>query len=85
MSDLGKIVAHVWSDKTFKQKLLNSPAAAMAEHGVKVQKGITLKVIENTADTRHLVLPVAPAHSAQLSISELEKIAQKKFGDYADW
>lgn len=76
MSDVAKIVAHAWSDRMFKQELLRHPAAAMAEHGVKVQKGITVKVIENTDDNYLLVLPVAPDNASELSIEELEKVAE---------
>ena len=81
MSDFAKIVAHAWSDRTFKQKLLNNPAAAMAEYGVKVRKGITLKVIENTADTRYLVLPQAPTNAGKKSIEELEKAIRLNMWD----
>ena len=74
MSGFAKIVAHAWSDRTFKQKLLNNPATAMAEHGVKVRR-----VIENTADTHYLVLPQAPTNTSTKTIGELEKAVRSKY------
>jgi len=34
-----------------------------------------VKVIEDTAGTQHLVLPVAPGDTGELSTKELEKVA----------
>ena len=70
-----KIIAKAWRDPDYKAKLLTDPHAALAEVGVEVPPGTTLKVIENTADTQHLVLPVAPGNAGELSIEELEKVA----------
>jgi hypothetical protein len=67
------IVARAWSDPVFKDKLLNDPHAALAEFGIKIPGGSELKVIEDTPDTRHLVLPLAPDNAGTLSAEELEK------------
>ena len=59
----GKVAAKAWSDADFKQRLLADPRAALAELGVEPPQGlenVTLKVVENTADIVHLVLPAAP-------------------------
>ena len=34
-----------------------------------------MKVVENTTDTQHLVLPVAPVEVGNVPMDELEKIA----------
>ena len=49
MSQRAKIVARAWSDEKFKTSLLNKPATVLAEHGIKVPTGITVKVLEDTA------------------------------------
>ena len=54
---------------------MSDPRAALAEVGVEVPAGTTIKVVENTADTQHVVLPVAPDNASELSIEELEKVA----------
>jgi len=56
----GKVVAKAWSDGAFKAKLLSDPRAALAEAGVDVPAGVTVKVVEDTETTWHLVLPPPP-------------------------
>ncbi|HVX15482.1 MAG TPA: NHLP leader peptide family RiPP precursor [Pirellulales bacterium] len=57
----GKLVARAWSDDDFKQRLIDDPAAVLAEEGIEVPAGIELKVVEDTDDVCHLVLPPSPA------------------------
>ncbi len=75
-----KAIARVWTDADYKAKLLSDPHAALAEVGVAVPAGTTVKVLEDTAGTRHLVLPVTPAAAGELSSEELEKIAGGRTG-----
>ncbi len=72
---MSKAIARAWAEDAYKAKLLNDPHAALAEAGIEIPAGTTIKVIENTADTQHIILPVAPADAGALSIEELEKIA----------
>jgi hypothetical protein len=72
---IAKAIAHAWTDADYKAKLLSDPHAALAEVGVTIPAGTTVKVMENTAETQHLVLPVSPDDAGELSIGELEKIA----------
>lgn len=61
-STFGKAIAKAASDAEFKQRLLSDPKAALSEMGIEPPKGmenVTLKVVENTADTVHLVLPAS--------------------------
>ncbi len=68
-------IARAWADGAYKARLMNDPHTALAEAGVEVPVGLTVKVVENTADMQHLVLPVAPGHVGEVSIEELEKVA----------
>ncbi len=70
-----KATARAWADAAYKAKLLNDPHAALAEAGVEVPTGTTVKVVENTADTEHLVLPEAPPTIGEISMDELESVA----------
>lgn len=72
---LAKVIAQAWTDPAFKEKLVNQPAAALADHGLTVPEGTTVKVIEDTGDTRHIVLPVTPGNAMDNSLEELERIA----------
>ncbi len=72
---ISKVIRRAWADPAYKAKLLSDPHAALAEAGVTVSAGTKVKVVEDTADTKHLVLPLAPANAAELSDDELEKVA----------
>jgi Nitrile hydratase, alpha chain len=72
---ISKVVARAWVDPAYKAKLLSDPHSALAEAGVDVPAGIRLKVVEDTADTRHVVLPVAPSGASELTEEELGKVA----------
>ncbi len=84
---LNKAIARAWTDDAYRAKLLNEPHAALAEVGIEVPAGVTIKVVENTADTLHVVLPMAPEGAAELSDEALEKAAggshrQTQLSDY---
>jgi len=72
---IAKAIARAWTDADYKAKLLNDPQAALADAGVEVPAATTLKVIENTAGTQHLVLPVAPDNANEISMDHLQEIA----------
>ena len=57
----GKVVARAWRDPAFKAKLIADPQAVLAEAGMAVPAGVTVKVVENTATHLHFVLPPKPA------------------------
>ena len=57
----GKVVAKAWSDDLFKNRLLTEPETVLHENGIELVPGVSVKIVEDTADTRHLVLPPCPA------------------------
>ncbi len=69
-----KVIAKAWSDPAFKARLMADPKAVLAEAGVAVPLGVTLKAVENTGDTAHFVLPAPPA-SGELSEESLLQVA----------
>jgi hypothetical protein len=69
-----KVVARAWTEPAFKAKLLSDAHAALAEFGLKVRDDTKLKVVEDTPDTKHVVLPAAPDNASELSEDELEKL-----------
>jgi hypothetical protein len=56
----GQIVARAWSDEEFKQRLIDDPRSVLAEHGIELPGGADLKILEDTDDMRHFVLPPPP-------------------------
>jgi hypothetical protein len=69
-----KIVARAWSDPAFKENLLAEPAAVLAAAGVAVPADLTVKLVEDTDQLVHLVLPAPPAED-ELSDEALDNVA----------
>ena len=67
-----QVVAKASQDEAFKQRLLGNPQAVLAEHGLAVPAGKTVRVVENTAETVYLLLPIQPA---DLSDEQLDQVA----------
>jgi len=71
-----QLISRAWEDAEFKKKLLSDPRAAIKQAtGMTIPEGITLKVVEETADTLYLVLPSQVAASGELSDEALEMVA----------
>ncbi len=70
------VILRAWTDESFKAQLLQDPAKALeAAFGTKFPPSISIKVIEETADTRYLVIPFRPKADDELSNEELEAVA----------
>jgi hypothetical protein len=61
------------SDPAFRVKLLSSANDVLASIGVKLPPGLTIRFVEDTAATRHFVLP--PRAGAELSDQALDRVA----------
>ncbi len=72
---IAKAISRAWVDASYKAKLMSDPHAALAEMGVEVPDGVAVKVVENTADIQHLVLPVAPDNAKELSLDQVNRLA----------
>ena len=69
----GKVIAKAWREPAFKAKLIADPRATLAEAGVAIPAGVTVKVLEDTTTHLHFVLPPKP--TGQLSDEALDKVA----------
>jgi hypothetical protein len=61
MAQAQRIIAKAWADDAFKAALLANPNATLAAEGIAVPDGLTLKVLEDTPGTMHVILPKPPA------------------------
>ncbi len=52
-----EILAELYADDDLMARFKENPAAVLAEKGVTVPKDVELKVIEDTAQIQHIVLP----------------------------
>ena len=58
-----RLIEKAWSDETFRAALLADPKGVIeAELGQALPRGITVKVVEETADTLYIRLPLNPEH-----------------------
>jgi hypothetical protein len=57
----GLLVAKAWSDDDLKQRLIADPAAVLDEYGLETPPGVEVRVVEDTDDVCHLVLPPSPS------------------------
>ncbi|GAB1394987.1 hypothetical protein MASR1M60_31510 [Rhodocyclaceae bacterium] len=73
MSDQAKqyqqIIAKCWADEAFKQKLLADPAGMLKAEGMAMPEGVTVRVVENTAQDVTLVIPVRPSDLSDEDLS----------------
>jgi len=58
---LGRIIARCWADAAFKSRLLADPMGVLQAEGMPVPPGVQLKVVEDTAQCMHWILPARPA------------------------
>ncbi len=64
------VVGNAWADAEYKARLLAHPAAVLKEAGVELPPGLRLRVVENTADVTHLVLPAEPPGTPRAEVEE---------------
>ncbi len=57
---LQRVITKCWDDEAFKERLVAEPMATLAEAGVEVPEGVTVRVVAETATERVLVVPLAP-------------------------
>lgn len=69
---LSQIIAKCWADAAFKAQLETDPVATLKMLGVDVPAGVQLRVLSDTVQVRHLVIPASPAG---LSDEALEALA----------
>jgi hypothetical protein len=72
---LAELFAACWKDESLKQRFMSDPKAVLAEHGMDVPTNIDVNVVENSDNTVHITMPMAPAGAANLSDEELSNAA----------
>jgi hypothetical protein len=55
-----KLVAATWTNEDLRKKLLSDPHAVLKEHGIELPAGVDVKVVQNTPQVFHMVLPPKP-------------------------
>ncbi len=76
----GLLVADAWADEALKKRLLTDPVGVFKERGIEVPPGAQVKVVEDSPQATHYVLPAKPSEE-QLSEEELATVA----GGHCGW
>jgi hypothetical protein len=54
-------VEKAWTDPQFRSQLLSDPRAALTAQGASIPPDVDIRVVENTDEVVHLVLPPPPS------------------------
>ena len=66
-----QLVARAWRDEGFKRRLLSDPLTVLKEHGLQVpEETKQVKVVEDTPDLKHFVLPAKVAHFTEENVPD---------------
>ena len=57
--EYAKVIARAWVDEEFKKKLLAEPATVLAENGVEIPEGVTVKVVERKEKRNSLAVTMS--------------------------
>ena len=74
-NQLAALFAACWKDEALKARFQSDPKAVLAEYGMDVPDGIDVNVVENSDNTVHITMPMAPAGAGDLSDEELANAA----------
>jgi Nitrile hydratase, alpha chain len=71
-----KIVEQAQKNPKYHQQLMSDPRSLMEKQlGTVIPKSVNIKVLEEANDTYYIVLPATAKEGAELSDSDLEKVA----------
>jgi len=72
---MGQVISRAWTDEDFKARFVDDPVSVLAEAGIETPAGMEFRVVENTANVVHIILPPAPAEEVELTDEALEVVA----------
>ena len=72
---LAELFAACWKDDALKQRFMSDPKSVLAEYDMPVPDGMDVKVVENSDNTVHITMPMAPGGHHELSDEELSAAA----------
>ncbi len=61
----------------YRSRVVIEPRAVLAEFGTALPDDVEIRVIDSTADTRYMVLPLRPRHTGHMSEAELAALVTR--------
>ena len=55
------VVTKAWKDQAFRERLMQDPNGVLTEHGFKPKEGVSYRVVADSKNTKHLILPESAA------------------------
>ena len=83
-NQLAGLFAACWKDDALKQRFMNDPKQVLAEYGMDVPDGMDVKVVENSDNTVHITMPMAPRGN-ELSDEALSAAAGGTLNAFGGW
>lgn len=74
---LSRIIAKAWRDTRFRRRLVRSPREALADAGITVLAGTRIKVLEDTTELVHIVIPLKPTAARAIGLGPTRTIPQR--------
>ena len=79
-----ELFAACWKDDALKQRFMADPKAVLAERGIDMPDNIDVKVVENSDNTVHITMPMAPDGDGDGELSD-EELGNVAGGTGSDW
>lgn len=78
-----QVLERAWADPAFKQQLLDDPVAVLRAAGITVPDGVQVRVVEDTRELVHFLLPARPAALADGALEQVAGGLPDSFGSIA--
>lgn len=75
-----QLLERAWTDPAFKQRLPDDPVAALRTAGIMVPDGVQVRVVEETQEFAHFILPASPVALADASLEQVAGGLPDSFG-----
>ena len=79
MMKLGDLMVELYSDSDLMERFKADPGGVLEEKGAELPPDVTLKVLQDTAEVRHVILPYL-TDDVPLEAEQLEKRASLNTG-----
>jgi Nitrile hydratase, alpha chain len=81
LGSLATVIEKAWTDDSYKEALVADPEAVLSSEGISLPQGVRLRVVEDTGEMIHLVLPARPVSAQDLKLYDLNKLIEPTYSN----